>query len=334
MPALAQARHAELAAGCDPDPDRRGWFDSATGLSSHPGVEAMLAAERVDAVVVATPPAHHVAACLHALGAGVAVMCEKPLAPTREQAAELVEAAQRSELPLAVNHSLREAPIFAAIRSAIASGEHGELRFVELRQLMDLPPAAEPTPWRAAAPDAALLEAGIHLADLLVHLYGAAPEAVYARRGAEDDALVVMTVEFPGGRLGQLTINRLTTAATRYAELRADCAQASLRASWGGRALARIGKKRAERAGLRLEFGSGGLAWVERGRERRTLARNPRRPAVHGTARLLDGLAAAVRNGGEPPSSGREALETLALVEAAYRSAATGRRVPLDGLNQ
>jgi predicted dehydrogenase len=246
----------------------------------------------------------------------------------------VVRAARRADVALAVNHSFREVPIFRALRDEIASGRHGELRFVQLWQLMDLAPADEPSAWRAAEPGSALLEAGIHLADLLPYLFGGAPEAVYARRGATDDAIVALIAEFPGGRLGQLTIDRLTTAATRYAEARVDCERADLRASWGGRALARVGKKRAERSGLTVEYGPGGLAWTERGLERRTLARNPRAPAVHGTARLLEGLARAVREGGEPPCSGAEALVTLELIDAAYRSAATGERVPLRGGRQ
>jgi predicted dehydrogenase len=112
-------------------------------------------------------------------------------------------------------------------------------------------------------------------------------------------------------------------------ELRADCEEASLRASLGGRALLRIGKKRAERSGIRLDFGSGGVAWEERGLGRRTLARNPRQAGMRATAQLLQAIVAALEEDREPPSSGREAREVLAVIEAAYRSAATGERVEL-----
>ena len=334
VPALARVDGVELVAGCDPEPERRAWFEGAAGAAAHTSLDELLARERPDAVIVATPPEAHVEGCTAALEHGAHVFCEKPLAASLDQATGLVAAAERAGRALAVNHSLREAPIFRALRDAIGSGEHGPLVFCQLWQLMDLAPADEPTAWRAAAAGSALLEAGIHLADLLVYLFGAVPEAVYARRGGEDDALVLMTVEFPGGRLGQLTIDRVTQAATRYAEARADCERASLRASWGGRASLRLGKRRAERAGVMVEYGAGGLAWSERGLRRRTLARNPRAPAVHGTAQLLRGFAEAVRAGGEPPCSGREALVTLELIAAAYRSAATGERVVLGGVPQ
>jgi len=166
-------------------------------------------------------------------------------------------------------------------------------------------------------------------------IYGTTPEAVYARRsggleGREADAIHLVTLEFPHGRLAQITIDRLCKAGTRYLELRADCERASIRASLGGRASLYAGKKRAHRAGVRLEFASEGLAWEERGLARRRLARNPRKSAERGTATLLDGLIDAVQARREPPSSGREAREGLAVIEAAYRSAAKGERVLLN----
>ena len=64
-------------------------------------------------------------------------------------------------------------------------------------------------------------------------------------------------------------------------------------------------------------------------RRRRTLARDPRRPHLAGTERLLRGLIEAIATGAEPPSPGHEARTALEVIEAAYRSAATGERVVL-----
>ena len=86
----------------------------------------------------------------------------------------------------------------------------------------------------------------------------------------------------------QITIDRLCKAGTRYIEIRADCESASLRASHGGRATVQLGRKRAEKTGIRLDFGAGGIAWVERGLSRKTIARNPMKlpsPMLHGTIR-------------------------------------------------
>ena len=66
---------------------------------------------------------------------------------------------------------------------------------------------------------------------------------------------------------------------------------------------------------------------MERGLKHTTLARAPRGAGVYGTARLLEKIVAAIESGEEPPSSGREARNVLAVIEAAYRSAETGTRV-------
>ena len=103
-----------------------------------------------------------------------------------------------------------------------------------------------------------------------------------------------------------------------------------MRASHGGRAVAQVGKKRAERAGIRLDYAAGGLAWMEQGLKRTTLARDPRSSGVDATAKLLEKVVAAVAEGREPPSSGREARQVLAVIEAAYHSGQSGERVELD----
>ena len=119
----------------------------------------------------------------------------------------------------------------------------------------------------------------------------------------EADAVHLVMLEFSGGRLAQITIDRLCRAGTRYIELRADCEEASLRASHGGRVLLQMGMKRAERPGIRLHYGLGGVAWAERGLHRKKLARNPRNPGVAATVTLFREIVAAF------PGRSRAAVE-------------------------
>jgi len=78
---------------------------------------------------------------------------------------------------------------------------------------------------------------------------------------------------------------------------------------------------------VRVDFGQGGLAWVERGLSRKKLARSPRDSGMVATRDLARKILAAFEAGREPPSSAREARDVLAVIEAAYRSAQTGQRV-------
>ena len=336
LPALRHVAQAVVVGGYDSAEEQRVAWRRETGLEAFDSLDELFERAQPDAVVVATPPDSHATYCLSALERGAHVYCEKPFVSTVEEADRVLEAADAAGRRVAVNHQYREKPIFRAIRERIGTPEAGRLVFCQLWQLMELAPWNESVAWRAGMARRTLLEGGIHLVDLMLTFFGEPPEAVYARHSAgfhadpEADAIQLVTLEFPEGRLGQITIDRLCPAATRYLEVRADCERASLRASIGGRAYLRVGMKRAEKSGLRVDYGTGGLAWSERGTSRSMLARNPRDAGVSGTAELLKSFVAAIEEGREPPSSGREARTGIAVIEAAYESARTGGRIELQ----
>lgn len=334
--ALKRVPGAVLVGGCDASADVRESWERETGTRAFETLDELLETEQPDVVVVATPPDSHAELCVQALEAGVHVMCEKPFVPTLAEADRVLAVAEASGRQVMVNHEFREKPVFKAIKQRIDSGEAGRLVFCQIWQLMDVAPWDEPVAWRRAMPNRSLLEGGIHLVDLILTLFGTVPSGVYARYSSgfhevDADAIHLVTLDFPDGRLAQLTSDRLCCGGTRYVELRADCEHASLRASLGGRAVIQLGKKRAEKAGIRLDLTSEGLAWEERGLKRKQLARDRRDSVMLATADLLKGSVAALEAGRTPPSTGREARDVLAVIDAAYRSASTGRRVELGG---
>lgn len=335
VPGLGAVPGAEIVGGADSSADQRADWTARTRTPSFESVEELIEETRPDAVIIGTPPDSHADLCVRALEAGAHVICEKPFVSTVEEADQVLAAAAASGRFVAVNHQYRELPIFRALKERIGAPDVGRLVFCQLWQLMDLPPWEEHVEWRREMPNRTLFEGGVHLVDLLLHYYEELPEAVYARHSPgldlsrSADAIHLVTVEFPGARLAQITIDRLCRAGTRYLELRADCEHASLRASHGGRVLLQAGMKRAERAGLRLSYGLGGTAWIERGAHRKTVARSPRNPNVVATGTHFRRIAEALEAGREPPSSGREARDGLRVIEAAYRSAETGQRVEI-----
>lgn len=333
VPALKAVPGAEIVGGCDLSQEQRDAFARETQAPAFTSLDELLEKGRPDTIVVATPPDSHRDLCLQGLAAGTHVICEKPFVETAADAEAVIAAAAEAGRFVAVNHQYREKPIFRAVLDAVAREDHGRLVFTQIVQLMDLTPWEEPVAWRREMPNRTLFEGGIHLVDLLLALHGELPTAVYARHTAgldpsrNADAVHLLTLEFPGGKLAQITIDRLCKSGTRYIELRADCEHASLRASHGGRVLLQAGIKRAQRPGIRVLYGLGGLAWVEQGTRRKTLARNPRDPGIAATKTLFTKIAAALERGEEPPASARESRDALLVIEAAYRSAATGERV-------
>lgn len=333
LPALKGLAGATLAGACDLDAARRERAAKNYAVPVFADFDVMLREAKPEVVIVATPPDTHVEYCLRSLASRAHVICEKPFVPGVDDADRVLDAAARVGRQMAVNHQFREMPIFRAVRDDIRRRGIDSLRFAQAWQLFEMPPATE-AGWRGRMRHRTLYEAGVHLVDYVVELFGCFPVAVQAAvssggRGTVPDAVVSVTLEFPGGRLAQITQNRVSKAPRQYFEVRADVPDASLRASFGGRTRLSAGMHRG--AGhMRLEFGFSGLAWSETARSHTILARNPRSPMVAATRELLARTLAAFRTGAEPPTSGRAAREILGVIAACYRSAETGRRVRLD----
>jgi predicted dehydrogenase len=337
LPALQALAGSELVGGFDAAEQQRASWRSQTGSPTFDSLDDLLAVGAPDVVVVATPPASHADVCVQALEAGAHVICEKPFVTSSADGDRVLAAAAAAGRRVAVNHQFREKPIFSAVRDAIRAETYGRLAFCQLWQLMNLAPWDEPTEWRAGMSDRTLLEGGVHLVDLMIVLFGEAPVAVQATHSAgfhsnpDADAVQLVTLEFSDGRLGQITIDRLCQGGTRYLEARAECERGSLRASLGGRAVVQVGMKRAERPGVRLDLGLGGLAWAEQGTRRKVLARSPKEQDASATATLLGKIVQAFAADVEPPSSGREGRDLVGVIEAAFESAQRGERVELAG---
>jgi len=91
-------------------------------------IEEALAADAMDAVLIAVPGLLHVATLLPALEAGLPILCEKPLTPDSATSMRVLEAEQRLDRPhIQVGFMRRFDPEYAQLRDTIASGEAGEL---------------------------------------------------------------------------------------------------------------------------------------------------------------------------------------------------------------
>jgi len=335
LPALAGIPAARVVGACDLSPEMCERARNAWQVPVFNDFAAMLKLASPDVVIVATPPDTHLDYGLRTLAAGAHLICEKPFVSSVDEADQLIAAAEDAGRRIALNHEFREMPIFRAVRDAVASGDTGPLAFVQVWQLMDLPPWKEPG-WRGQMLQRTLYEAGVHLVDYLMALFGEKPRAVQAwtstcgAREDESDAVALVTLEFSGGRLASIVQNRLCKGETQYFEVRAETAAASLRASFGGRARLTTGLFRSTRPHLRLEYGVSGMAWRERGPSRSLLARNPKDPGMVATRYVLEKTLESFRTGGAPPADAACGRDVLEVIAACYHSAATGRRLSLD----
>jgi scyllo-inositol 2-dehydrogenase (NADP+) len=219
---------------------------------------------RHDLVVIATPNSTHVPLSLAALAAGQAVVVDKPMASTAEEARRVIAEARRRGLFLSVYHQRRWDSDTLTVRRLIADGLIGDVVRFESRFERWRPVPSRT--WReSAAPDDAgglLYDLGSHLVDQALHLFGPVAK-VYAeldRRRLEatvdDDVFLALThtsgvrshlwASAVAGHLGP----RVRVLGTRaaYVKSDADGQEAALRAGvrpdrpdWGVEAAARWG---------------------------------------------------------------------------------------------
>src|SRR5207249_3639293 len=122
--------------------------------------------------------------CRLALAAGKHVLCEKPLAMTAAETAELVALAERSPVVAAVCYNVRFYPLCLEARERIAAGQLGRIYHVSGSYMQDWLLYDTDFNWRVLPEEGGELRAvadiGTHWLDLLTAITGLEVEAVCA----------------------------------------------------------------------------------------------------------------------------------------------------------
>ncbi len=163
-----------LAAVCDTDAAVRSAVAAERGVAVYADYLALLDAQGIDAVVLATPSGTHQAMAVAALEAGKDVLVEKPAATDVAGARALVEAAERGGRVLMVGHVLRYHPAVERLCALITEGAVGRLRSVQANRL----------DFRRVGGngEGVLLELATHDVSLALALIGRRPRATFASR--------------------------------------------------------------------------------------------------------------------------------------------------------
>lgn len=223
MRALAQREVADIVAVADASAEAA--EQAVGGIARHaPQARALcsfdaLLAARLDGIVIATPSGLHAAQAAAALERGIAVFCQKPLARTAAEAAEVVAAARRRDRLLAVDFCYRTVAGVAELAALARSGALGEIHAVDLVFHNAYGPDK---PWFYDLQQSAggcVMDLGIHLADLLLWVL------------ADARATRVSSRLYAGGRLLETPARELEDFALAELQL-ASGATARLACSW------------------------------------------------------------------------------------------------------
>jgi predicted dehydrogenase len=229
----------------------------------YPSFEAMLADPAVDVVHLTTPNHLHFDQARAALAAGKHVVCEKPLAMTSAETAELLRLAEQSGLVHAVNFNIRFYPQCQEARARVRAGEIGDVRLVSGGYLQDWLLLDTDWNWRLDPAAGGALRAvgdiGSHWLDLVQFITGRHVEAVLA-----DLATFIPVRRQPTGPVE--TFSGAASGETVDTPMKTeDAAGILLRLSGGARGVmtvSQVSAGRKNRLSWEIDGSASSLAWA------------------------------------------------------------------------
>lgn len=317
---LEREGRARIVAVCDRDPARLEIARSRFGIEhTYADADEMLAAERLDFVDVATTAPSHRALVERAAANRLPVICQKPLAPTLEDAKSMVATCARAGVPFMAHENFRWQPPIMAVKEAIDSGEIGAPFFgrVSFRSAFDV---FAGQPYLAEGERFILEDLGVHILDVSRFLFGdaerlvARTQRVNPRIKGEDVATLLLSHE-----------SGVTSVV--------DCSYATkLEEELFPQTIVEVDGSKGT---IRLKPGYELTVTTASGTSTRNVS-----PAVPGWGErpwhtiqqsvylIQKHWVECLETGREPATSGRDNLKTYQLVESAYQSAATA--MPVD----
>jgi predicted dehydrogenase len=278
-------------------------LDRARGLAHAFGVASVAAdyrdvLARVDGVVIALPHHLHFRAALDCLRAGVHVLCEKPLAESAAEVAELVAAAEQSHVRLAVNNTRRLFPPSRKVHELLSEGAIGAVRLLRYYDgaKYDWPSASGFAFGLRGTGKGVLLDVGAHVLDLVCWWLGRKPQVTAYADDSFGGSEAVAKLSFAdGGAHGEVHLSWLANLPN----------------------------------GFRIEGEAGSIVgsvydWhavelVSRSGKRKVIPLNSRIRTSSDAGRLIvENFLGVIQSGRPPLVSGRDVAPSIAMIEECY----------------
>ena len=290
---------------CDPDEDTLGQRAAEWGIqSTYTDLERMLVQEDLDAAIVCTPTHVRSQVVLPLIEAGIPVFCEKPFAETYGEAAEIEAAAREAGVPVAIDQNFRRHFSFHLARDILAGGELGQpMQLVQTVQTW-----RRDKGWRLDRGRYVMAIMSIHWFDGYRYMLQEEPVSVYCRgvnspaTPGGDDTAISALLQFRKG--GIACLSESLSSFSRFQACSLDCTFGRLVLDYDK--LTKIVPDE-EPVAVANTFDKAEATWY-----------------------LLDDLLSAAEQGREPEASATDNLNSMRIMEAAYRSLVEDRAVYLE----
>lgn len=312
----SQNPNVELVAVCDIVEERVNQTAEQYNATAYTNYEDILKLEDVDAVSVCLPNYLHAPVSIAALNAGKHVLCEKPMATSREEGRQMIEAAEKNNKKLMIAHNQRFVPSHQKARALIESGEIGKI--YSFRTAFG---HGGPEGWSADGENSwffrkdeafigAMGDLGVHKADLLRYLLGeefvevASMIETSAKDFADVDDNAVCILKSESGIIGTLAASWAYTAGEDNATI-----------IYGEKAILRLEDD--PNYSLVVQYANSEVVKYELG------AIQSNEAGGQTTSHTINHFVDAVLNDEEPLINGEEGLKSLEVILASLESMAT-----------
>ena len=321
--AWADVEGAEIAAVCDLDESRARAYAEEFAIAAWHTSSAVVSSGGFDFVDICTTMDTHEALVSQAVAAGVPVIVQKPFAPDIETSRRIEADARRAGVPVMVHENFRFQKLFRRLREILDSGEIGEVTFARLSWRNDIDVYSN-QPYLLKTERFMIMDVGIHMLDLARFLMGNAGGVTCinqsVRQGLAGEDAATMLLAHDNGATSIIDVS--------YASHRTpNPFPQTLGEIEGRKGTVQI----LEGEVLRIH-GAGGVRDEAIAPDARDWTSAPWTQIQDSVPRTQQHFIDALRSGSDFETSATDSLQTYALAEAAYRSAASGRLVEIAGL--
>ena len=198
---MRQAENCELYAIAGRSLEKALRFREKYGFEKAYGsYDELLADPEVEAVYIPMPNTMHKEWTIKALNAGKHVLCEKPLAPNAEEAAEMFAAARANGVWLMEAFAYQHSPFVAAVRQELDNGTIGDVRYMEAA-LITSDYDLSNIRMRRETLGGSVYDIGVYSCSLILRMLGKEPEKVQAVSTFSEqnvDLFTTVLMEFEG----------------------------------------------------------------------------------------------------------------------------------------
>jgi predicted dehydrogenase len=316
-PAIQQTPDHRLIAVMRRDAQQAQAFAAKHGaMRAYHTVGALLADAEVNAIYVATPPFLHAEQSIQAAEQGKHVLCEKPLALNTGQARQMIDACRANGVRLMVCYYQRYNSRHQQIKAWLAAGVIGQVTALRINFSDYFPPT--PGFWHhhpEISGGGPLFDLGVHGIDLVRYLCG----EVTAVTAQIDRLLAASPIEDTATLLLTLANGAQAVVTSHWSTASFEPIHSNGLEIWGAQGTIQA-------APIQAKDSSGSLRLITAaGVQDYSVAPGGLRPHVA----LLADFGRALSQGEAAPIPGEEGLAGLAVVEAAYASVRTGRRIEI-----